>query len=75
MKDFKSSKAGYFYSGQCNIAEFKEIINQNLAKNSVPNALEVHRHIPIYDISELQSSFSDNELKRELMACETRLSL
>ena len=30
MKDFKQNKAGYYYSDQCNLAEFQEIINQKL---------------------------------------------
>ena len=68
MKDFKTNKAGYFYSDQCNIAEFQKIIDQNLTEDLVPNALEVNQSIPIYDVSELQSSFSDDELKSELMA-------
>ncbi len=68
MKDFKQNKAGYYYSDQCNLAEFQEIINQKLIEDMVPNAFEVNDNIPIYDISELQDIFRDFELKSELMA-------
>ena len=50
MKDFKQNKAGYYYSDQCNLAEFQEIINQKLTEDMVPNAFEVNDNIPIYDI-------------------------
>ena len=42
MKDFKKNKAGYYYSDQCNLAEFQEIINQKLTEDMVPNAFEVN---------------------------------
>ena len=68
MNDFKQNKAGYYYSDQCNLAEFQEIINQKLTEDMVPNAFEVNDNIPIYDISELHDIFRDFELKSELMA-------
>ena len=68
MKDFKQNKAGYYYSDQCNLAEFQEIINQKLTEDMVPNAFEINDNIPIYDISELQDIFCNCELKSELMA-------
>ena len=67
MKDFKQNKAGYYYSDQCNLAEFQEITNQKLTEELVPNALDVDRNIPTYDISELQGIFRNYELKRKLM--------
>ena len=68
MKDLKQNKAGYHYSDQCNLAEFQEIISQKLTEDMVPNAFEVNKNVPVYDISELQGIFRNDELKSELMA-------
>ena len=35
MKDFKQSKAGYFKSEKCDLTEFHEKINQELAPESL----------------------------------------
>ena len=68
MKDFKQSKSGYYLAEKCNLTDFQEIINQKLIAESVPNASEVIKNIPIYDISRLKDMFQNDELKSELMS-------
>ena len=68
MKDFKQSKSGYYLAEKCNLTDFQEIINQKLIAESVPNASEVIKNIPIYDISRLKDTFQSDELKSELMS-------
>ena len=68
MKDINKVSSGYYHSEECNLADFQKIIDQKLAIESVPNAKEVTKNIPIYDIEELQNIFQSEVLKFELMA-------
>lgn len=68
MKDTNKVSSGYYHSDECNLADFQKIIGQKLAIDSVPNAKEIKKNIPIYDISELQNVFKSETLKFELMA-------
>ena len=68
MKDTNKVSFGYYHSEECNLAEFQKIIDQKLEIDSVPNAKEVKKNIPIYDIEELQNIFQSETLKFELMA-------
>ena len=68
MKDFKQIKAGYYHPEQCNLNDFKEIIDKKLSAESVPNSSEIKKNIPIYDNGKLQHVFENEDLKCELMA-------
>ena len=68
MKDFKQRKVGYYFSEDCNLTDFQEIINQALKSDSVPNASEVVSNVPVYDISRLQKNFQSSDLRAELMS-------
>ena len=68
MKDTKKLSAGYYNSDDCNLSDFREILDQDLAVDSVPNAVEIENNIPIYDIKELHNVFQSKELRSELMA-------
>ena len=68
MKDINKVSSGYYHSEECNLADFQKIIDQKLVIDSVPNANEVKKNIPIYDIEELQNIFQSEVLKFELMA-------
>ena len=68
MKDFKQTKVGYYYPEQCNLNDFKKIIEKKLSADSVPNSSEIKKNIPIYDNGTLQHVFENEELKSELMA-------
>ena len=68
MKDTNKVSPGYYHPEECNLVDFQKIIDQNLAIDAVPNAKEIQKNIPIYDIEELQSIFQSEVLKNELMA-------
>ena len=68
MKDTNKVSPGYYHSEGCNLADFQKIIDQELVIDSVPNAKEIQKNIPIYDIEELQNTFKSETLRNELMA-------
>ena len=68
MKDTKKVGAGYYNPDDCNLSDFREILDQDLAVDSVPNAAEIENNIPIYDIKALHKVFQSKELRSELMA-------
>ena len=68
MKDINKVSPGYYYSGECNLVDFKKIVDQKLDIASVPSAAEIKKNIPIYNIEDLQNAFQSDELKFELMA-------
>ena len=68
MKDINKVSSGYYHSGECNLADFKKIIDQKLDIGSVPNAAEIKNNIPIYNIEDLINALQSDGLKSELMA-------
>ena len=68
MKDINKVNPGYYHSGECNLADFKKTVDQKLDIGSVPNAAEINKNIPIYNIEDLQNALQSDELKFELMA-------
>jgi len=68
MKDIKKVSPGYYHSVECNLADFKKTVDQKLDDGSVPNAAEIQKNIPIYNVEDLQNAFQSAELKFELMA-------
>ena len=68
MKDINKVSPGYYYSRECNLETFKKIVDQKLDISSVPNAAEIQKNIPIYNIEDLQNALQSDELKFELMA-------
>ena len=59
MKDTNKVSSGYYHSEECNLADFQKIIDQKLTINSVPNASEIKKNIPIYDMEGLQNIFKE----------------
>ena len=43
MKDINKVSPGYYHSGECNLADFKKIVDQKLDIGSVPNAAEIQK--------------------------------
>ena len=68
MKDINKVSPGYYHSRECNLADFKKTVDQKLDIGSVPNAAEIQKNIPIYNIEDLQNALQSDELKFELMA-------
>jgi ectoine hydroxylase-related dioxygenase (phytanoyl-CoA dioxygenase family) len=68
MKDINKVSPGYYHSRECNLEDFKKTVDQKLDIGSVPNAAEINKNIPIYNIEDLQNALQSDELKFELMA-------
>jgi len=68
VKDIYEFSLGYFYSEDCNLVDFEKIIDQKLAKDSVPNASEVQNNIPIYNVEDLRENLQNSDLRVELKA-------
>ena len=68
MKDINKVSPGYYHSRECNLEDFKKTVDQKLDIGSVPNAAEIQKNIPIYNVEDLQNAFQSAELKFELMA-------
>ena len=68
MKDTKKVGTGYYNPDDCNLSDFREILDQDLAVDSVPNAVEIENNIPIYDIKRCTKFSKAKELRIELMA-------
>ena len=68
MKDINKVSPGYYHSRECNLEDFKKTVDQKLDIGSVPNAAEINKNIPIYNIEDLQNALQSDELKLELMA-------
>ena len=60
--------AEYFDSAACNLNDFTAIINRNTKPSSIPNADDIQKNIPIYDMSKLRPSLEDREPRRTIMA-------
>ena len=43
MKDINKVSPGYYHPKECNLVDFKKIVDQNLAIDAVPNAKEIKK--------------------------------
>ena len=68
MKDFKQTGTGYYNPNSCDLADFKKNIDQTVSKADVPNAAEVEKNVPIYDMNVLFASLHDPMQKNSLMS-------
>ena len=59
---------GYFDSAACDLDRFTAIIDQTVSPSTVPNADDIQKNVPIYDMSRLRPSLENNEQRRTLMA-------
>ena len=67
MKDFKHTGTGYYNPNSCDLSDFKKVIDQTVSPTDVPNAAEIERNVPIYDMNVLSSSLHDPMQKNSLM--------
>ena len=68
VKNTKKISSGYYHPEDCNLTDFEKIIEQTLAIGSVPNASEVQKNIPIYNVERLQETLRNSDLRSELMS-------
>jgi ectoine hydroxylase-related dioxygenase (phytanoyl-CoA dioxygenase family) len=59
---------GYFDSADCDLGAFTALIDQAANASTVPNADDIQKNTPIYDMSRLRPSLEDKERRRTIMA-------
>jgi ectoine hydroxylase-related dioxygenase (phytanoyl-CoA dioxygenase family) len=67
MKDHTESKSGYFDTDACDLTAFETLIEQTLNPASVPQASDIQKNTPIYDMSSLRTSLDDKVTRQHLM--------
>jgi len=67
MKDHTESKGGYFDTDACDLTAFETLIEQTLNPASVPQASDIQKNTPIYDMSSLWASLNDKVTRQHLM--------
>ena len=67
MKDQIETDIGFFDPEACDLDAFKALIDQTVAPSTVPNADDIQKNVPIYDMSKLRSSLEDKAMRREIM--------
>ena len=51
MKDFKQTGTGYYNPNSCDLSDFKKVIDQTVLPTDVPNAAEIEKNVPNYDMN------------------------
>lgn len=60
--------AGYFDSAACDLDAFTALIDRTVNPSTVPNAHDVQKNVPIYDMSRLRPLLENKEQRRAIMA-------
>ncbi|TDT77318.1 ectoine hydroxylase-related dioxygenase (phytanoyl-CoA dioxygenase family) [Litoreibacter halocynthiae] len=68
MKHEIETDAGFFDSAACDLNAFTALIDQTADASTVPNADDIQKNVPIYDMSRLRPSLEDKERRRTIMA-------
>lgn len=58
---------GYFEADACDLSEFKTITARTQIEADVPNAADIQKNVPIYDMAKLRPALEQEELRRELL--------
>lgn len=62
------TQTGYFDANACDLDASNTLIGQTLDPASVPNASEIQKNVPIYNMASLAKSLADGEKRMVLMA-------
>ena len=68
MKNETETDTGYFEPAACDLGAFTTLIDQAVDVSSVPNADDIQKNVPIYDMSRLRASLEDKTQRRTMMA-------
>lgn len=68
MKHQIETDTGYFDSTACDLSAFTALVDQVVNPSTVPNADDIQKNVPIYDMSKLRSSLEDKTRRRIIMA-------
>lgn len=61
-------QAGYFTEDACKLDEFLSLIEQSASAQDVPNAADIAKNVPIYDMAKLRPALEDRSSRKALMA-------
>jgi ectoine hydroxylase-related dioxygenase (phytanoyl-CoA dioxygenase family) len=59
---------GYFNAQSCGLNAFKTLIDQSIQTDTIPNAVDVQKNVPIYDMSKLRPALEGPTKRHALMA-------
>jgi len=62
------TETGYFDSVACDLSAFTALIDQTVTPSSVPNADDIQKNVPLYDMSKLRPSLEDKQQRQTIMA-------
>lgn len=68
MKHEIETDTGYFDSAACDLSAFTALLDQTANPSTVPNADDIQKNVPIYDMSRLRPSLENKERRRAIMA-------
>ena len=68
MNHHIETDTGYFNCEACDLHEFTTIIDQTTRSSTIPNAYDIQKNVPIYDMSKLRPSLEEREKRRVIMA-------
>jgi ectoine hydroxylase-related dioxygenase (phytanoyl-CoA dioxygenase family) len=68
MMNHIETDAGYFDNAECDLNAFTLLIDQTANASTVPNADDVQKNTPIYDMARLRPSLEDKERRQTIMA-------
>ncbi|MGJ8582787.1 MAG: phytanoyl-CoA dioxygenase family protein [Marinosulfonomonas sp.] len=68
MKNHIETETGYFDSAACDLTAFTALIDQTANASTVPNADDIQKNTPIYDMSRLRASLENKEQRPTIMA-------
>lgn len=58
---------GYFEADACSLSEFKELIDRTQSRAQVPNAADIQKNVPIYDMSVLRPLLENEDTRRDIL--------
>jgi ectoine hydroxylase-related dioxygenase (phytanoyl-CoA dioxygenase family) len=68
MKELSTPSTGYFDTNACDISEFETLIDRTTSLTDAPNASDIQKNIPIYDMRALSEALGNKSQRRALMA-------
>ncbi|WP_299959602.1 phytanoyl-CoA dioxygenase family protein [uncultured Roseobacter sp.] len=68
MRDAVETPVAYYDPDACDLQEFTTLIDQVTSAEDVPQASEIQKNIPVYDMGALHDSLENDDLRRQLMA-------
>lgn len=68
MKHDIETDTGYFDSAACDLNAFTALVDQTTNPSTVPNADDIQKNVPIYDMFRLRPSLEGKDQRRTIMA-------